>query len=82
MATLPTFQHRHMSVRQPQPFQLHVECLACKHDNCLPLEPGKPVRTVCSACGESLYLVGPVSGHIIATTTKSKSINVEITLFR
>ena len=71
-------------MRRSYPFQLHVECLSCKHENRLPLVPGRPIRAVCSECGESLYLVGPISGHIVASSAgqESKSLRIAITLFR
>jgi hypothetical protein len=84
MSTLTSCKHREASVRRPQQFQLHVECLCCGHENRLALVPGRPVRSVCSKCEESLYLVGPVSGHIIMNSIDEDSERMEIslTLFR
>lgn len=71
-------------MRHSHPFQLRVECLNCGYENCLPLVPDKPIRAVCSECGESLHLVGPISGHIVASSAEeeSKSLKIAVTLFR
>jgi hypothetical protein len=71
-------------MRRSCPFQLHVECLCCGQENRLPLIPYQPIRAVCSECGEPLYLVGPISGHIVASAPgqEPNSLQVAITLFR
>lgn len=68
----------------PQRFQLHIDCVHCGKRNSITLRPNRPILNRCDDCDSELLIVGPVSGHILASRLANDrdELEITVTLFR